>query len=215
MTRVIGSILNSKPGNSDSTQAMDMTLAIGSIRTPQRSITPTPDSSPFYNSPLRPNKPRTPTQQAEIIRSPLSSGLSGTPKRTPSRGLIALDLLTGNPLTPLSRRKSDGVAPTLGSPSAAQRLKNRTSLGGIEEFNASKETRRVSLGRASWTSKEFGEIPKPEELGIRNLIAQMTPKKSLPSRSTSPVKQDVTSMNHLRLTLRYSNSRPHAVKQRI
>jgi hypothetical protein len=215
MTRAVGSILNPKQDNSDSTQAMDMTLAIGSIRTPQRTITPTPESSPFYNSPLRGTDPRSPTQQAEIIRSPLSTGISGTPKRTPSRGLLALDLLTGKPLTPLSRRKTDPRTPTLGSPSAAQRLKNRTSLGGIEEFNTSKETRRVSLGRASWSMKEFGQIEKPEEVGIRNLIAQMTPKKSVPSRSMSPLKQDVNPHYHGISKDRYSNMRPPVVKQRI
>ena len=196
MTRAVGSILNSKSQyQDDDTQAMDMTMPLSSIRTPQRQQTTTPESSPFYNSPLRTNIPPA-ASGAEIIRSPLSAGITGTPKRTPSRGLLALDLLTGNPLTPISRRKSDIGAvgaggPILGSPSAANRLRNRKSLGGIEEFNASAETRRVSIGRASWTSKEFGQVAKVEDLGIRNLIAQMTPKKAAPaaaSRTSSPVK---------------------------
>jgi hypothetical protein len=204
MTRAGGSILNSKPQTNeeeDDTQAMDMTMAIGTIRTPQRrNTTTTPESSPFYNSPLRTTNASHSSPHntdAEIIRSPLSTGITGTPKRTPSRGLLALDLLTGKPQTPtISRRKSDIVGGggdlILGSPSASNRLKNRKSLGGIEEFNASAETRRVSIGRASWTSKEFGQVSKVEDLGIRNLIAQMTPKKSASSttisRPLSPVK---------------------------
>src|SRR5947199_5167326 len=99
---------------------MDITTALGTIQqTPQHKPT-TPESSPFYNSPL-PN-PQI-QDDAEITRSPLSTGLSGTPKRTPSKGLLALDILTGNPpsrssTSTLHRRKSDsGII--LGSPKAA------------------------------------------------------------------------------------------------
>src|SRR5579859_5510815 len=195
MTRAVGSILNSNNPQYDE-EEMDMTMAIGSIRTPQRHQTITPESSPFYSSPLHTNQPPRHSVEPEIIRSPLSTGITGTPKRTPSRGLLALDLLTGKALTPISRRKSDNSGSTiLGSPSAANRLKNRKSLGGLEEFNASAENRRVSIGRASWTSKEFGQVEKVDELGIRNLIAQMTPKKPSSSRTASPVKSETPRRN--------------------
>ena len=180
MTRAIGSILNPKTQGDDSTQPMDLTLPFSNLRTPAQN-TPIPDSSPFYNSPIRPQ----PTADAEITRSPLSTRITGTPKRTPQKGLVAIDLLTG---TPLSRRKSDtGVI--LGSPSAARRLSSRQSLAGRTEFEATKDTRRVSIGREAWTSKEFGgEIRSTtfQEEGIRDMIAKMTPKK--PSRANSPIK---------------------------
>jgi hypothetical protein len=202
MTHIVGSILGSKNTEGipsqhpklivdDDTQAMDMTIAFGTIRTPQRR-TVTPESSPFYNSPL----PKPTANDADIIRSPLSTGITGTPKRTPSKGLIALDLLTGKPMTPqqslgnitpLSRRKSDsGIL--LGSPRAADRIRNRKSIAGVEEFTATAGKRRVSVGREAWNSKEFGgDIHREsEEAGIRDMIAKMTPKK--PTRS--PIKME-------------------------
>ena len=107
-------------------------MPFNSIQTPQQQTSRTPESSPFYNSPLPPPVLR---NDAEITRSPLSTGISGTPKRTPSKGLLALDLLTGTPLQPTSRRKSDsGII--LGSPKAANRLRTRKSIAGVEEFNA-------------------------------------------------------------------------------
>jgi hypothetical protein len=171
--------------NVDDTQPMDMTVAFGTIRTPQR-MPPSLESSPFYNSPVA--RPLQPSVDAEIIRSPLSSGITGTPKRTPSRGLVALDLLTGKPLTPLqapSRRKSDsGII--LGSPRAANRLRTRKSIAGVEEFAASAGVRRVSIGRDAWRSKEFGgDIQRTmEETGIRDMISRLSPKKPV----ATPVK---------------------------
>jgi hypothetical protein len=215
MTRAVGSILDSKNTDGivspvtgltldDDTQAMDMTVAFGTIRTPQRH-TATPESSPFYNSPLH-KAANTVANDADITRSPLSTGITGTPKRTPSRGLLALDLLTGKPMTPLqvfgkpmtpqqafgittplNRRKSDSGF-LLGSPRAADRMRSRKSIAGVEEFKATAENRRVSVGREAWTAKEFGgDIHREsEEAGIRDMIAKMTPKK--PTRS--PIKME-------------------------
>ena len=204
MTRAIGSILppkNSIPiymlyltPDDDDTQLMDMTIPFSNLnQTPQRHSTPTPESSPFYNSPLQ---YPVPAEDAEITRSPLSTGISGTPKRTPSRGLIALDLLTGKPLTPLSRpaqlrRKSDSGLPLLlGSPRAANRLRSRKSIAGLEEFTASAATRRVSIGRESWSAKEFGgDISRVNtEIKVRDMIAKMTPRKQPHQTPSTPVR---------------------------
>src|SRR5271163_1963045 len=173
MTRAIGTILPQKKADDD-TQPMDLTTAFPALQTPRHNASITPESSPFVTSPTSKSHPQPQTPpliDAEIVRSPLSSGITGTPKRTPSKGLLALDLLTGKPLTPMTaplpqnRRKSDsGVI--LGSPKAARRLSSRKSLGGIEEFKATASTRRVSLGRSSWHSKEFG-LTRPQD-GIKD-----------------------------------------------
>lgn len=178
MTRAIGAIHNSKVVIDDELP-MDMTIAFSAIHTPAP-IPTTPESSPFYNSPISKSYIK---DDAEITRSPLSTGIIGTPKRTPTRGLVALDLLTKNQFTPSARRKSDSGI-TLGSPRAATRLQTRKSIAGVEEFNT--HDRRVSLGRESWRAKEFGGDfgQKLEEEGIRDMIAKMTPKK----QKASPVK---------------------------
>ena len=131
---------------------------------------PTPQSSPFLTSPVRTSR-----VDADITRSPLSTG----PQRTPQRGLLAITLLT----TP-SRRKSDSVI--LGSPRAADRFRSRKSLG----VGAGVEGRRVSIGREAWGLKEFGGdnvIGKGiEERNVRDMIARLTPKPS--PRKLSPMK---------------------------
>ena len=162
-------------------------MPFNSVQTPQQQNLRTPESSPFYNSPI-PHPPR-PQNDAEITRSPLSTGISGTPKRTPSKGLLAIDLLTGTPLQPTSRRKSDSGL-ILGSPKAANRLRTRKSIAGVEEFNATHSSRRVSLGKEVWKQKEFGgDIQRTlEEVGIRDMIARMTPKKPTLQVQATPVK---------------------------
>jgi len=185
MTRALGNIL---PANQDApvedcTQEMEMTAPLISLSTP-RPHSPTPQSSPFYDSPI--HHIHQPSQDAEITRSPLSTGLTGTPKRTPSKGIVAIDMLTGKSpyrLAPPHRRKSDsGVF--LGSPKAAKRMSGRKSIAGIEEFTATRGKRRVSLGKASWGAKEFGGdiVRSVQETGLRDMISKLTPRKpSAPS----------------------------------
>lgn len=192
MTCAIGSILPSKFGIQiydlteldNDTQAMDFTMSFGSIHTPQPTVS-TPESSPFLNSPMK--KAAVPAVDAEITRSPLSTGITGSPKRTPSRGLVALDLLTGKSLAPDARRKSDsGII--LGSPRAAGRLRGRKSIAAIEEFNPG--SRRVSIGRDAWRQKQFGGemVRAAGQEGIRDMIARLTPKKpTSTSRPGTPV----------------------------
>src|SRR5579862_2990875 len=187
LTRAVGSILPTKEVDEDSTQPMDLTLPLSTLRTPATHAA-TPDSSPFYNSPIRTQ----PANDAEITRSPLSAGITGTPKRTPQKGLVAIDLLTG---TPRSTMKMDSNL-LLGSPSAARRLSHRNSLAGVAEFEATKDTRRVSIGREAWNLKEFGgEIRSTtiQEEGIRDMLARLTPKK--PSRANSPIKLETPKRN--------------------
>jgi hypothetical protein len=176
MTRAFGTILPSqnKQQPEDDTQEMDLTQPLISLLTPRQQPS-TPQSSPFYNSPIR-----APTTDAQIIRSPLSTGLSGTPQRTPSRGLLAIDLLTGKSphrLAPPRRKSDSGIF--LGSPKAAKRMSGRKSIAGVEEFTATKGERRVSLGRASWTAKEFGSgfVRSAQETGLRDMISKLTPRK--------------------------------------
>lgn len=176
MTRAFGTILpsqNQQPSQ-DGIQEMAMTQPLLALLTPRQQPS-TPESSPFYNSPIR-----APTRDAEIIRSPLSTGLSGTPQRTPSRGLLAIDLLTGKSphrLAPPRRKSDSGIF--LGSPRAAKRMSGRKSIAGVEEFTATRAERRVSLGRASWTAKEFGSgfVRSAQESGLRDMISKLTPRK--------------------------------------
>jgi len=210
MTRAVGTILPSSKAEDD-TQPMDMTTVFPALQTPRHNASITPESSPFVTSPRTKSQPQPQTPpliDAEIVRSPLSSGITGTPKRTPSKGLLALDLLTGKPLTsmtaplPQIRRKSDsGVI--LGSPKAARRLSSRKSLGGIEEFKATASTRRLSLGRSNWHNKEFG-IAKPQE-DIKDMIALLTPKKPKPispSKLATPNRTPRRAVDELMLTPR-------------
>jgi kinetochore protein Spc7/SPC105 len=78
----------------------------------------------------------------------------------------------------------------LGSPRAANRLRTRKSIAGVEEFQKNAGTRRISLGKESWLSKEFGgNLQRTlEEEGIRDMIAKMTPRKQQQSQLQSPMK---------------------------
>jgi Spc7 kinetochore protein len=186
MTRAFGSILpqtNPILDQDDETQLMDLTAIFPTPRTPPSKQPTTPTSSPFINSPSPHPHPR-PFQlqfDAEITRSPLSTNITGTPKRTPTKGLLALDLLTGKSPSASSsttRRNSESNI-LLGSPKVISRLNSRKSIGGIEEFKQDAPTRRVSIGKETWENEKFGgniTIQLSNE-GIKDMISLLTPKK--------------------------------------